>query len=366
MTVSPLGFKIQRVREQIRQARKDRATDVQCKAGQRTFVMVDKRFSVRDELSFDEVLSIHNEWLTDEEREQTKAGYVKTTIVDEEAIGGRARLTAGFDDNGPFADFRLQPAEIPNLDRMVGLTPEVRGLYKRRYRLVLITAPPMNAKTTLAHAYIDAVNRLEVRHIATCESPAEFVHRPLRSAISQHTLGKTIFDEIELAMSIRRRNVSLSYIGELLEVNAMRAALRAAANGLVLGTFHAMQTPGAVESFIEMFPPNERDQIRVMLAEHLCAVLGVRLIPKANEPGMVLATELLLNEGGTVKTHIMSGDYAGLVGDMTMGGQHGMHLLETSLAKLVAAGTVSLADAEAEVTRPSLFARALEEAKKAR
>jgi twitching motility protein PilT len=79
------------------------------------------------------------------------------------------------------------------------------------------------------------------------------------------------------------------------DLETIALAITASETGhLVMGT---MMTPSAhqtIDRILESFPAAQQNQIRAMLSESLRAVISQRLLPRADETGMVLAAEILL------------------------------------------------------------------------
>ena len=91
-------------------------------------------------------------------------------------------------------------------------------------------------------------------------------------------------------------------------------------------------------------PPDQQEQIRSMLSESLRAVVSQRLLPRADEQGVVpgleimmvnLAVSNLIRDNKTVQIHSI----------LQTGASRGMALLDDSLAKLVLDKTISREEA---------------------
>ncbi len=61
-----------------------------------------------------------------------------------------------------------------------------------------------------------------------------------------------------------------------------------------MATLHTRGAAPAVERLIDVFPAEEKDQVRSQLAGSLCAVLAQKLLP-ARQGGRVALYELLVN-----------------------------------------------------------------------
>ncbi len=70
-------------------------------------------------------------------------------------------------------------------------------------------------------------------------------------------------------------------LGEMRDLETFRLALRAAETGnLVLATLHTSGAARTISRIVDMFPGDEKDQIRAQLAESLIGVVWQDLLPK--------------------------------------------------------------------------------------
>ncbi len=134
------------------------------------------------------------------------------------------------------------------------------------------------------------------------------------------------------------RGISI-LLGELRDSETIRLALTAAETGhLVMATLHTRGAAPAVERLIDVFPAEEKDQVRSQLAGSLCAVLAQKLLP-ARQGGRVALYELLVNTPA-VANLIREGKVHQLPGVMQTGMQAGMLTFTQSFQQRVAAGAL--------------------------
>jgi twitching motility protein PilT len=85
-------------------------------------------------------------------------------------------------------------------------------------------------------------------------------------------------------------------IGEMRDAESFAIAIQAAETGhLVLSTLHSNYTTSAIERIIDVFPPEQQQQIRVQLAENFLLVFNQRLVPRRDGTGRILVYEKLQN-----------------------------------------------------------------------
>ena len=75
-------------------------------------------------------------------------------------------------------------------------------------------------------------------------------------------------------------------VGEMRDLETIHMALTAAETGhLVFATLHTQSAPQTVDRIVDVFPPDQQGQIRVMLATTLQAVVTQQLLPTADGRG---------------------------------------------------------------------------------
>ncbi|MDA8960797.1 type IV pili twitching motility protein PilT, partial [Akkermansiaceae bacterium] len=98
--------------------------------------------------------------------------------------------------------------------------------------------------------------------------------------------------------------------------------------------------PRTLDRVLDVFPVEQRDQIRIMVSESLRGVLSQQLVPKADGSGRALALELLVNTAAVAAT-IRDGKTFMLPGIMQTGKNVGMIIMDESLRNLYTQGVVS-------------------------
>ena len=135
-------------------------------------------------------------------------------------------------------------------------------------------------------AMIDYLNERESRNIITIEDPIEFLHRNKKSIIAQRDLGDdTKSFDIALAHALRQ-NPDIIVVGEMRDLATITTAIRASETGhLVLGTLHTTDAPQTVDRIIDIFPPEQQQQIRLQFSQVIEAILTQTLLPLAAGKG---------------------------------------------------------------------------------
>jgi twitching motility protein PilT len=138
-----------------------------------------------------------------------------------------------------------------------------------------------------------------------------------------------------------REDPDVIMVGEMRDLETIQLALTAAETGhLVLGTLHTGNAPRTLDRVLDVFPTDQRDQIRIMVSESLRGILSQQLVPRADGSGRVLALEMLVNTPA-VANCIREGKTFMLPGVMQTGKNVGMITMDESLRRLYVEGIVS-------------------------
>ena len=112
-------------------------------------------------------------------------------------------------------------------------------------------------------------------------------------------------------------------------------ALTAAETGhLVFGTLHTQDAAQTIDRVIDVFPSEQQEQIRVMLAGSIQGVVCQTLCKTADGRGRAVATEVMVATPA-IRNLVREGKTHQIYSAMQAGAQHGMHTLDQHLAELV-------------------------------
>lgn len=206
----------------------------------------------------------------------------------------RFRGNAILQRRGLDATFRIIPTKIPMLEEL-GLPPVVRKFCDFHQGMILVTGATGQGKSTTLASMIDLINSTRPVHILTIEDPIEFVHPIKKGVVNQRQLGLHTRSFPNALRAALREDPDVIMVGELRDLESIRLAVTAAETGhLVLGTLATSSGPKTVDRMIDSFPADEQNQIRAMLAEGLRSVITQKLLPTADNKGLVLAAEIMI------------------------------------------------------------------------
>jgi len=141
---------------------------------------------------------------------------------------------------------------------------------------------------------VDIVNKERREHILTVERPVEFIHRHQKSLVTQRQVG-THTNSFSIALrAALREDPDVIAVGEMNDIETARLTISAAETGhLVFATLHTDNAVRTINRVLDIFPPDEQNQIRAMISESLRGVICQRLVPREDEPGLIPIVEML-------------------------------------------------------------------------
>lgn len=265
---------------------------------------------------------------------------------------GRFRVNA-YQARGTFGMvFRLVGVGAQSLQEL-GL-PEIVGELALEPRgLVLVTGPTGSGKTTTLASMIDLINTVREANIVTIEDPIEVLHSDKRSIVSQREIRQDTADFTVALRAAMRQDPDVILVGEMRDVETVRAALSAAETGhLVLSTLHTIDAAESVNRIVDFFPPHEQQQIRVALSQSLRGIVSQRLARRAHSGGRIAVIEVLVNTGRTAEA-IVDPTSTEPLADLIRGGEYyKMQTFDQHLVQLFADGIVDYEEACAAASNP--------------
>jgi twitching motility protein PilT len=270
----------------------------------------------------------------------------------------RFRVNCYFQRGAVSAAFRLVPQEIPTLESLA--LPEILRDFTRKPRgFVLVTGPTGSGKSTSLAAMIDVINREREEHILTIEDPIEFLHQHQRCIVNQREIGS---DAQDFAMALKaalRQDPDVILVGEMRDLETISTALTAAETGhLVFATLHTQSTSQTVDRIIDVFPPAQQAQVRMQLSIALQGIVTQQLLPTADGEGRTVATEVLVPTPA-VRNLIREGKTHQIYSAIQTSGSTGMQTMDSDLARLARAGTITRDLAEQRSAVPEELKRML-------
>jgi twitching motility protein PilT len=257
-------------------------------------------------ISNDEFLSIAQHILTEEQfADLHKLGSVDFAYDYDENNRFRVNL---FQAKGKLSvAARLITSKIRRFEELY-LPPTMSEIAMQPQGIVLLSGVTGSGKSTTIAAMLDYVNERRSVHIVTIEDPIEYIFKDKKATINQREIG---IDCLNFKIALRalvRENPDIVLVGEMRDQETFEAALHAAETGhLVYGTIHASSTTGTFSRIYGLFPAEEVEQVRKILAYQMRAFVYQKLLPTLH-PNIhrIPALEILINNT-VVRKHILEG-----------------------------------------------------------
>jgi len=248
--------------------------------------------------------------------------------------------------------FRVISTELRTMDEL-GLPEAIKPLLEYQNGLVLVTGAVGSGKSTTLAALIDQINGQRSDHIITLEDPIEYVLHSRGCHVNQREVH-THTDSFSAALrAALREDPDVIMVGEMRDLETISLAITAAETGhLVLATLHTGSAARTLDRILDVFPTEQREQIRIMVGESLRGVVSQQLVPKKDGTGRALALEMLVNTPA-VSSLIRDGKTFMLPGVMQTGKNVGMVMMDDSLAKLYHEGVISREEALGRALDPA-------------
>ncbi len=242
--------------------------------------------------------------------------------------------------------FRIINTSVRTMDDL-GLPETLKMLCQYHNGLILVTGSVGSGKSTTLAAMVDYINETRHDHIITLEDPIEYIVHSKNCHVTQrevHTHTKSFAAALRGAL---REDPDIIMVGEMRDLETIQLAITASETGhLVLATLHTGSASRTLDRVLDVFPTDQREQIRVMVSESLRGIVSQQLVPRADGRGRALALEVLLRTEA-VAACIRDGKTFMLPGVMQIGGKMGMRLMDDSLLDLYRDGVITAEDAYA-------------------
>lgn len=250
--------------------------------------------------------------------------------------------------------FRIISTNLRTMEDL-GLPPSLKLLTQYHNGLVLVTGSVGCGKSTTLAALIDEINRNRHDHIITLEDPIEYVIPPKGCHVTQREVHTHTQSFAAALRGSLREDPDVIMVGEMRDLETIQLAITAAETGhLVLGTLHTGNASRTLDRVLDVFPTDQREQIRVMVSESLRGVVSQQLVPRMDGKGRALALEILVNTPAVAAT-IRDGKTFMLPGIIQTGRKLGMQLMDDSLTALYDKGFISQEEAYARAEQKQLM-----------
>jgi len=281
------------------------------------------------------------------------------------AAGGlHFRLNCFHDNDGPAVAIRALEPEPIDVEK-IGFPNSIwRDIVNRRWGLVLITGITGAGKSTTIASLIKRIAETRPCRIITLEEPIEYRLASRKAIISQREVGRDVPSFARGLRDCLREDPDVIFVGEMRDRESASWTMTAAETGhLVFSTLHTRDVRGTITRILDMFPPNQQDEVASQLSLGLGSIICQKLVPRADGQGRVVAMEILNNNYAVsnltrlrkmeqIATHLQT-----RIKDIP---EERMTTLERSLAILVRDGLVGPLEAEKWANDPIMYAHEIQ------
>jgi twitching motility protein PilT len=275
---------------------------------------------------------------------------------------GRFRVSVFKQKNTPAIVLRVIPKEIPNFTHL-RLPLVIKRIAGFERGLLLVTGATGMGKSTTIASMLQFINMNWCKHILTIEDPIEFIIESDKSSVSQREIGRDVEDFHSGLWAAMRQDPDIIFIGEIRDARTMDVAIQAAETGhFVVSTVHTPDTTRTISRILGLFPSEDQHVIRGRLAENLKAIASQNLLPRKDQSGRVLATEILINNY-SIQECIRDPDTtpADLLKHIENGmDEYQMHAFEHDLISLLKEDLITIEVAKGAARSPTDFMRSLD------
>ena len=232
------------------------------------------------------------------------------------------------------AVFRIIPEKIKTIDEL-SLPKAIEKFAHMTHGLVLVTGPTGSGKSTTLAAIIDLINTSYNKHILTIEDPIEFVHQNKCCLVTQREVGQ---DSRSFANALRaagREDADVVLVGEMRDLETIALAITLSEMGqLVFGTLHTNSASKTVDRIVDVFPPEQQNQVRMQLSDSLKGIVAQQLLRTKDSKGRVAVNEILFGSPALSNT-IREGKTQQIISLIQGGKSEGMQSLDNALLELI-------------------------------
>ena len=248
---------------------------------------------------------------------------------------------------GPAAVLRRVESVIPEMAQF-DLPQVLYDIIDMHKGLVLVTGPTGSGKSTTLAAIINEINKTRTANIITVEDPVEFIHQDNKSIISHREVGKQTETFAAALKAALREDPDVILVGEMRDLETISLALTAAETGhLVFGTLHTSGAPSTINRIIDVFPPEQQEQIRAQISTSLKMVVTQRLLKTRDGAGRVGAFEIMKCTA-PIQNLIREAKIHQIPSIMQTAVRDGMITMEKSLEELAKSGKIDPGAARSE------------------
>lgn len=270
---------------------------------------------------------------------------------------GRFRVNVFMQRGSWSAVLRVVNFDLPDV-REMGIPQSVLDLSQKKKGMILVTGAAGSGKSTTLAYIIDQINRTRNCHILTLEDPIEFLHTHNKSIVSQREIGIDSVNYTRALKAALREAPDVILIGEMRDLETIEIAMTAAETGhLVLSTLHTIGAANTIDRIVDVFPPDQQQQIRIQLAMVLQSVVSQQLLPSVS--GNLVPVFEIMHANKAIQTLIREGKVHQLNSTISTNADEGMMVMDKGILSLYQQGQITETTALSSCMNPEAMEREL-------
>lgn len=271
------------------------------------------------------------------------------------AVPGVSRFRVNtFKQRGSYsAVIRIISFELPKPSELM-IPDTVMELANTGHGMILITGPAGSGKSTTLACLINKINYEKKQHIITLEDPLEFLHRHVKSIVSQREISTDTETYLTGLRASLRESPDVILLGEMRDYETINTAVTAAETGhLIFSSLHTIGASSTIDRIIDAFPASQQQQICIQLASVLQAVVSQKLLPTVD--GKVVPAFEIMVLTPAIRNLIRERKVHQIDGIIYTSSAENMVSMDTSILKLYEQGIISKETAIAEAVNPEIM-----------
>jgi twitching motility protein PilT len=187
------------------------------------------------------------------------------------------------------------------------------------------------------------------------------VHPNKKCLVNQREIGTNTKSFANALRAALREDPDVILVGEMRDQETIELGITAAETGhLVFGTLHTNSAPKTVDRIIDVFPADQQEQIRSMLAESLKGVVSQVLLRKKDGKGRLAAQEIMVGTSA-ISNLIRENKIHQVPSIIQTGKKDGMQLLDQAILEYLMSNQIEPTEAYMKANNKSAFRQYLKE-----